>query len=252
MERHDFHVENLNVCPTSSDASIFTNDVPIKLSKQLAGLPKPLAVLIPSDHMSSLIFEACDLADLAVPEQVAILGINNSILDCDCAPVPLSSVDANLQTLGYEAARLLADLLDGQPAPKQPILIPPLSIVTRMSTSIAAVPHIHVASALQFIWQNHHRPIDVEDVVAHVPMSRIGLYRAFKRHLGRSIADEIARQRIEHAQQLLTSTHKKIYEIATLCGFENPDTFGRTFIRITGQSARQYRIRQDQQRSAKT
>jgi LacI family transcriptional regulator len=212
------------------------------LSRKLANLPKPLAFLVPSDHMSAPVFEACELASLNVPEQVAILGVNNNSLECDFTPVPLSSVDANLDQAGFEAARLLADLMDGGVPPTKPLKITPRGVVTRMSTRSIAVPHPDVASALRFIAEYYSQPIMVDDVAAHVSMSRIGLYRAFKRYLGRSVAEEIARQRIESAQRLLTTSSKKIYEIASLCGFGDVDSFSRTFSRLTRLSPRAYRV----------
>ncbi len=211
------------------------------LAQQISTHPKPVAILAPSDHLAPMVFGACRLAGASVPEEVAVLGVNNNEMECDFAPVPLSSVDSDLERKGYEAAQLLSELINRRAVPHEPIMIPPRGVVTRMSTDILAVPHVHVATALRFIWSHFRTPINANNVFAQVPMSRVGLHRAFKQHMKRSVADEIARQRVELAKRLLAESNHKVREIARMCGFENMDTFTRTFARLTNESARSFR-----------
>lgn len=216
-------------------------DAPQWLAEELTRLPKPLAVMATADHGAALVIEGCELAGLQAPEQVAVLGVNNSELDCEFGRVPLSSVDPALDRLGFEGSALLDRLMTGEAAPSDPIRIPPRGVVTRRSTDIIAVAHVHVARAIRFIWEHFTEPISVDDVVAAVPMSRAGLYRTFQRYTGRSIADEIARRRVELARRLLADTDEKVHEVARRCGFGSVVSFSRTFSRVVGQPPSTFR-----------
>jgi LacI family transcriptional regulator len=213
-----------------------------RLAKELLKLPKPLAVFTPSDDIGLRVLHACELTDLRVPEEVAVLGCHNDPLDCNHALVPLSSVDDDLEMQGYEAARLLDRLMNHEPAPAAPIIIPPKGVVTRASTNILAVPHREVAIALRFIWQHYAEPIQTDDVAAAAGLSRYHLMRLFQTHLGRSITDEITHKRIEHAKQLLVETNLKAWQIAEQTGFSSIVHLSTTFSRIVGQAPSHFRV----------
>lgn len=213
------------------------------LGKSLLALPKPLAVLTENDEHAIEVVYACLQRGIPVPEQVAVLGSNNDPLRCEFAPIPVSSIDTNLEVMGYEAAVLLDRLLQGEPPPKEPILIPPVGVVTRLSTDIMAVKHRHVASALLHIWRNYTKRINAKTVAATVPLSYQRLHSAFVANVGRTIAEEITHKRLEKARALLVETNKKAYEIALECGFPNDDRMGRVFKRVLGMTPREYRER---------
>ncbi|MFH1500246.1 MAG: DNA-binding transcriptional regulator [Verrucomicrobiota bacterium] len=213
------------------------------LGRQLTGLPKPLAVLAEHDEPACEVIYACLESAIPVPEQVAVLGVNNDPLRCDFAPVPLSSIDSNHEVIGYEAAALLDRLLHGEAAPAKPIMIPPVGVVTRLSTDIMAIKHPHVASALLHIWQNYTKHINAKTVAATVPLSYQRLHAAFLKNVGRTLADEITHKRMEKARTMLAETDKKAYEIALECGFPNDDRMGRVFQRVLGMTPMQYRQR---------
>jgi LacI family transcriptional regulator len=204
------------------------------LIKTLRQLPKPLAIAVSSDYIALRVFRACDDAGLAVPEQVAVLGCNNDPLFCDYAAVPLSSVDSDLEGIGYAGAKLLDRLMNGEAPPPQPVLIPPKGIVTRMSTNIMAVPDVRVARALRFIWEHHAEPIGTREVGAVAGLSRSALERVFKNHIGRNVAQEILQRRIDHARKLLLETDLKAHEIAARTGFSGIVHFSQAFHRLTG------------------
>ena len=143
----------------------------------IARLPKPLGVVIPSDDVGPRLLQACDEAGVAVPEQVAILGCDNDPLVCDYAPIRLSSVDNDWDRIGYEGARLLDRIMDGEAAPSEPILIPPKTVVTRQSTDILAIPDPQIARALRFIWQHFAEPIGPPEVAANAGINRRKLER---------------------------------------------------------------------------
>ncbi len=207
----------------------------------LRQLPKPLAVHACTDDFGVRVLLACSEAGLSVPEEVAVLGSHNELLVCDCAPVPLSSVDTDMERQGYEAARLLDRLMDGKSPPKEPVLISPKGVVTRQSTEILAVSHLPTARALRFIWEHYHQPIGSSDIAAAAGISRRGLDHAFRLHLQRSVTEEVTRRRVEHARKLLETTDLKAYEIADKCGFSGLVYFSRVFKQIVGISPRVYR-----------
>jgi LacI family transcriptional regulator len=218
-------------------------DLPTWLSRRLRDLPKPLGVMAQSDHRAYYLVNICQSVGLAIPSQVAVVGVDNDECTCDFAPVPITSVDSNRHELAYRGAELLDRLVQGQPPPAQPILVPPAGLIVRRSSDILAVEHPEVSKALSFIWQHYHRPIGVDDVVAATAMSRCSLYRAFEKYVGRTIREELERKRIERGQQLLLTTASKVSHIARLTGFGSGEQFCRAFARITGLTPSDFRKR---------
>ncbi len=212
------------------------------LVAELNRLPKPVGVYTGADWMAVDVLEACETAGLNVPEQVAIVGPDNSLFSVDTMRVPLSCVDPNLPAIGYRGAALLDALMDGQPPPKEPIRIPPAGLIVRQSSDLLAVNHAGVARSLRFIWDNYHQPIRVGDLAKLAGMSVRGLEQAFVERIGRSPAQELHRVRIERAKQLLASAHPgKTEAIAAQCGYSNPNSFWVAFRRATGMSPARYR-----------
>ncbi len=197
-------------------------------------LPKPVGIFAGTDGSAVHVLRACDAAGVLVPEEAAVLGCDNVPIMCNFAPVPLSSVDTNLDQQGYRAAQLLDRLMDGQPAPLEPILIPPQGVVVRQSTNIMAVPHVQVARALRFIWEHYQEPIQAQDIATAAAMSLGGLEHAFRQHLRRTLVAELTRCRIERAKELLATTHLKAYEVAERCGFNDVAYFSNVMHQHTG------------------
>lgn len=205
------------------------------LVKTLLSLPKPLGVAVANDSLTVRIMRACDDANLSVPEEVAILGCHNDPFICDFTPVPLSSVDDNLDRIGYEGAMLLDQIMAGKRAPRAPILIPPKGIVTRMSTNVLAVADPNIARGVRFIYEHYHENnIGTPDVAVASGLSRSALDRGFLKHLGRSPAQEILTARIVQAKKLLLETNLKAHEIAARTGFSSIIHFSQAFLRVTG------------------
>jgi LacI family transcriptional regulator len=211
------------------------------IGQAIKELPKPLAILTENDEQAVEVIYACHGVRIPIPDQVVVLGSNNDPLRCEFAPVPLSSIDTNLEVMGYEAAALLDRIMHGGPKPEAPVLIPPVGVVTRLSTDIMAIKHPHVASALKYIWQHYTERINAKTVAATVPLSYQRLHSAFIENVGRTIAEEITHKRMEKAQRLLIETDKKGYDIALECGFPNDDRMGRIFKRVLGMTPMEYR-----------
>ncbi len=212
------------------------------LIDQLQALPKPLALFCWDDSEAANAVQACRAAKIQVPEEIAILGVNNDELICEALPVPLSSIDTDMEGRAYQAAAVLDKLMAGRKPPPRTIM-PPKCLVTRKSTDILAVPHVDLARALRFIWENFHRPISVPDIAQVAALSTRGLHKAFLRHLERSPLQEIHRVRLQHAMKLLRETENKIPAIATACGFESAKNIHRTFLQQAGMTPRQYRLK---------
>ncbi|MBN2580464.1 MAG: XylR family transcriptional regulator [Pirellulales bacterium] len=209
---------------------------------RLREMPKPLAVLASRDVEAIEILEACFSANLLVPEQVAVLGVDNSENFCDCLRVPLSSIDDRLEKIGYEGAALLERILQGEKPPTEPIYIPPAGIVERRSTDCLAVDHPEVAKALHFIYKHAHLPITLRDVLQHLTMSRSGLEKAFREHYVRAPMEELRRIRLERAQKMLLETDEKILTIARLTGFQTPQNLCRFFTEQLGITPKRFRL----------
>jgi LacI family transcriptional regulator len=211
------------------------------LGAQFKKLPKPLAVFAANDQHALDVVEACALMGLAVPDEVAIVGAENNLMAPDAMQTPISSVDTNLEQLGYRGAELLDRLMRGEAAPRAPIRVPAAGLVARKSSDLLAVSHGGVAKSLRFIWEHAHEPISVKDLVGVAAMSRRGLHNAFLEHLGRTPGEELHRVRIERGKELLRDTQHKIEILAGMCGYRSPNSFCVAFKQATGLSPKQYR-----------
>ncbi len=211
------------------------------LVRKLTELPKPLAVFA-RDSEAVEVIEACVSADIKVPEQVAVLGVDNTEFICDCLRVPLSSIDNRLEQVGYEGAALLERLICGESVPNLPIYITPAGVVERRSTDSIVVEHPKVAVALRFIQEHSSQPISMLDVLRHVGMSRSGLEKAFREYYVRPPMEQLRKVRIEKAKRLLRETDEAVQTIASLCGFHSSPSFCRTFALSTGMTPKQFRV----------
>jgi len=211
------------------------------LIAEMKRAPKPLAVFAANDQLALDVLESCENIGIGVPEQVAIVGAENYLLAPDAMPIPVSSVDTNLETLGYCGAELLDQLMSGKRPPNEPIRIPAKGVVVRRSSDFLAIKHAGVAKSLRYIWEHSHEPICVKDLVAVSAMSRRGMHKAFLEHIGRTPGQELQRVRIEHAKKLLAESSNKIETLAQMCGYQSINSFCIAFKRTTGMSAKRYR-----------
>jgi LacI family transcriptional regulator len=154
---------------------------------------------------------------------------------------PISSVDRNLEILGYRGAELLDRMIQGERPPKTPIRVPPAGLITRKSSDIMAINHRGVARSLRFIMEHYHEPIGVEDLMKVAAMSRSGLYQAFLEHVGHAPGNELQRVRIDRARKLLVESRDKLEVVAEKCGYQSANTFWFAFRQATGMSPREYR-----------
>lgn len=216
----------------------------MKRIKRLAStLEPPVGLLAFDDFTARYVVRACADHGLAVPGDVFVLGLTNNVIACLHPPPALSSIDLNLELVGYQAAGLLADLLAGKPPPRQPILVPPLGIVPRQSTDHYVSADDAVSQALRFISAHHSGPLRIGEIAGHVATSERTLQRRFAAAVGHSLVHEILLQRVRRAKQLLVDTDRLVKQIARECGFSDAPRFCRAFQRIEGLSPIAYRRR---------
>lgn len=211
------------------------------LGAQIKQAPKPVGIFAANDEHALHLLEASEALGEQVPEQVAIVGAENYLLAPDAMHTPISSVDTNLETLGYRGAALLDDLMNGKKKPAEPIRVPALGMIVRKSSDLLAVNHKGVANSLRFIWEHCHEMIGVENLVGVAAMSRRGLHKAFMEHLGRTPGQELQRVRIERAKRLLRESGYKLEVLANMCGYQSANSFCIAFKQATGMSPKQYR-----------
>lgn len=211
------------------------------LATQLKKAPKPLAIFAAADEQALEILETCEMTGLSVPEEVAIIGMDNSLRAVDAMRTPISSVDTNLALLGYRGAALLDDLMHGKRPPKDPIRVPVAGLIARKSSDLVAVNHPGVAKGLKFLLENFHQQIGIGDMAKAAAMSRRGFHQAFLEHVGRPPGHELQRVRIEYAKKQLTQTNQKLAVISELSGYQSSNSFWFAFRQIVGMSPREYR-----------
>jgi len=210
----------------------------------LKSLPKPVGVMTCCDDCSQHIIEACKIADLHVPEQIAVIGVDNDELVCKLSNPPLSSIALNFERGGYEAAELLDKLMGGkEKMAGQKVRVQPTYLFTRQSTNILAIDDPEVAKAVRFIRQHAKEPIRVDDVVGSAALSRRVLERQFRKVLGRSVLSEIRRVRVDQVIRMLVETNLPISQIASVLGYPGVDHIARYFRREKAMSPLTYRKR---------
>lgn len=212
-----------------------------RLAEWLQELPKPIAVFACYDIKAQQVLQVCREVNIAVPESVAVLGVDNDRLLCELCTPPLSSIIPDAVQTGYQAAALLDRMMSGDHVPPEGHLIDPLGVETRQSTDVLAIEDAEVAVALQFIRENHWRGIDVSDVLKVSMLSRRVLDKRFRVSIGRTPHQEIMRLRLERVKRMLMETDLPLAEIAERCGFENSEYMPVVFRREIGQTPSSFR-----------
>ena len=194
-----------------------------------------------NDPRGQKVLEACRRAGVGVPDQVAVIGVDNDEPFCEVSDPPLSSVVPNHMGIGYEAAAILHGLMHGRRPPRQLIIIPASGVVTRQSTEVLAMEDRDVAAAVHFIREHACEGLSVAGVVEFSPLPRRTLHRRFKESLGHSIHDEIVRARIARAKELLAGSDMQLARVAERAGFKHQEYMGAIFLAQVGLTPAEYR-----------
>lgn len=206
----------------------------------IAALPRPIGLMACNDVRGHQVLSACREIGAAVPEEVAVIGVDNYDVLCELAVPPLSSIEQNTRQISRRAALILDRMMDGNPAPPSE-LIQPGRLVTRQSSDVLAIEDADVAHALYFIREHATRAITVTDVLQEVLISRRDLERRFEKILGRSPKQEIQRVRFQYIRQLLAETDLPVHAVARKAGFEYPEHMITAFKRAMDMTPNQYR-----------
>ena len=207
----------------------------------LSTLPKPAGVFACHDVWGLQVVEACRVAGVRVPDEVAVVGVDNDDLLCGLARPSLSSIIVPAERIGFEAAAMLERLLGGEKPAREPLLIPPGDVVTRQSSDVLAGADPDVSAAVRFIRDHAHQPLSVEDVLRAVSASRRTLERRFRALLERGLGEEIRRVHLERARGLLATTLLSVAEVAEQSGFASVHYLSRVFRESMGLTPTEYR-----------
>lgn len=215
------------------------------LANWLRHLPKPAGVFTCNDVCGQQVLNACRDIGIKVPEEVAVVGVDNDVILCELCDPPLTSVVPDTEKIGFEAAALLESMMDGQQPEFRKRLIHPLGLKTRRSTDVLAITDRVVTVAVRFIREHAADGINVQDSAREAGVSRSTLERRFKKVLGRTPKEELTRVRLERVKRLLRETELPLSEVARMTGFQSPEylhvVFRRTMDQTPGQYRRRYR-----------
>ena len=207
----------------------------------LLKLDRPVGVFCVDDEDARILVRHLERHEIAVPEEVAVIGVNNDPLICPYASVPISSVDPGFEQVGYRAAELLNQMLEGETVPPATHTIQPLGVVVRRSSDIRAVDDVQVARALRYIWDHADRRIAIGDIAAHVDLPVRTLQWRFSKRMGNPLQEELTRSRINRVKQELLHTTKSANQIAQDLDFSSVQYMIRVFNKETGLSPLKYR-----------
>ncbi len=211
------------------------------LSRWLTGLPKPVAVMAANDALGQHVLLAAQDADLAVPDVVAVIGVDNDEGTCEVCDPPLTSVPLDHVRQGYEAAALLDRLMLGEQVEQTQVFLRPPPIRVRQSTDVLAIDDPFIVMAVRYIREHACDGIGVSDVLREVPLSRSVLQRRFRRLFGKTVNDAIIDARLKRAKELLTATDLSLPRIAQLAGFRHQQYMGAVFRKRLKTSPARYR-----------
>lgn len=212
------------------------------LMSWLRGLSTPVGILAVHDYRARVLLDACRRLELNVPNDVAVLGVDNDLTICEACDPTLSSVSRNSWEVGYRAAELLDRLMAGRSSACSEILIPPDGVVVRRSTDTIGVEDPHVREAIQFMQDHLAETFGIVEVLDHVAVSRRLLEKRFRRCLDCSPYEFLRRLRVRRASQLLALPHKqKLYHIAAACGFSDSKQLRIAFQETVNMTPSEYR-----------
>ena len=236
----EYHIDDLHIFTDRQLSSLWSYDTSA-LQQWLHSLPKPIAIFACDDNQAEILLETCQAAGINVPQEVAIIGVDNDEVTCNLTSPAISSVNMDIEKAGFELAQMVTHMVQDPTYPGEDIVIRPVAVVARGSTGIQATDDPVVASAMRFIYQNRMRKILVADVLREVPVSRRLLEQRFKAVTGASLYTVISNLRIDYfAQQLITSSDT-VSEIAAR--MDEPDTksLSRRFRALKGCTPTEYR-----------
>jgi LacI family transcriptional regulator len=217
-------------------------DADRRLDQLLRQMPRPFGVQAANDSLAQRVLLACERLGLAVPDEVAVLGIDNVLPICHYTDPPLTSIDRNMEQVGFEAARLLDRLMAGQAPPGADVVVQPRGLIKRHSSDTIGFRDPDVRAVISYMRTHLSEIFGVERLVPLVAISRRGLERHFRHQVGSTLHDYLSRLRIERCMELLAAEPtRSATHLATACGFSSAKRLALVFRRITGGTLEDYR-----------
>ena len=214
---------------------------PSDLQNWMRRLPTPVGLLSSSDIFGLQTLAICAKFKIAVPKEAAVLGVGNDDLLCNISNPPMTSIALATQRIGFDAALMLGNLMDGIKPKQETILIPPVAVVPRQSSALRSLQDQDVAAAVSYITLHTTDNLQVADVLRNIPVSRSSLDKRFMRLLGHTPAHEIRQAKLELAKTMLSQTQEQMPTVAVAAGFSNAKQFTATFHREVGMTPTVYR-----------
>ncbi|MDT4761127.1 DNA-binding transcriptional regulator [Sphaerochaeta sp. PS] len=212
-----------------------------RIRQWLSNLPKPVGIFACYDGCGQQLLEICRYYNFRVPEDIAVVGVDNDELLCDLATPSMSSVMPDGELTGSLAAGLLDRLMEGETLQSQKLSVAPLGVEKRVSTDVIAVSDPLIAQAIKFIRANAHKNIRVEDVLADIPMSRRVFETRFRSALDRTPHQEILRVRVNAVKDLLAETNLSLFDISERLEIQHPEYLSVFFKKETGMTPKEFR-----------
>ncbi len=214
-----------------------------KVVKWLQNLPKPVGLLASHDFRGQHVLDACHRAEIAVPEQVAVISLGDDDVLCNLTSPSMTSVASAPRDAGYKASSVLDQLMAEKSVSPRLLLLESFWVHQRQSTDVMAIDDEDVVTALQMIRRQACDGIKVEDLLKKVPLSRRQLELRFKKLVGRTLHEEILRVKITHAKQLVAHSKLPLSDIANRAGFAHASHMGEVFQNKLGVTPSEYRAR---------
>jgi LacI family transcriptional regulator len=205
-------------------------------------LSRPIGIMACYDIKAQQLLDVCRENGVAVPEEIAVIGVDNDPLLCSLTSPPLTSVIPNTHRTGYEAAALLDRMMSGERIPARGHFVPPIGVETRQSTDVLALADREIAAAVRFIREHACDGATIGDLLRVVPLSRRVMESRYRKATGRTPHQDLVRFRIDRVKQLLAETEHSLERIATLAGFDHPEYMSVAFKRETGTTPGKFRL----------
>jgi len=232
----------LNYFEIQADLNENWQNNPENISKLLEQFPKPIAIMACSDEFGIHILESSQIAGIKVPQEIAVLGVDNDEFICNICYPPMSSIDQNPQMIGLEIAKLISLIANERSTIPTEIIGSTFKVITRLSSDVTAIEDPEIKKALFYIFEKtRYQKINVDDVVASTFLSRRLLEIRFRKYLNRSILDEINRIRVETICIQLSSSKTPISVISDSFGFDSPNSFSSYFRKYKMMTPIEYR-----------
>ncbi len=241
VEAHHGHVQSFHINQKLSPFA--AGDHLLAIKSWLAKLETPISIMVASDQLAPMVFEACHQLKLTIPENVSVVGVDNDAPFCNLCRPRLSSVEPSHELVGYRAAQILDHLLRGQPIDNDVVEIDRHTLHQRLSSELIAIEDHALLKALNHIRQHACTGVTLDEVAKVAGLSRSVLQRRFRAQLNRTVGDIILTEKLRTAREMLSNTQLPIALIAERSGFNSQEYMNYIFKRHLQTTPRQYRIR---------